>query len=233
MVRILIFMELSVVIPCLNEGRTLEAVIVEAKQGIVSSGATAEIIVADNGSSDDSIEIAKKCGARIVNVPAKGYGSALMAGIEAAKGKYIVMGDADGSYDFREIPKFTEKFRTGYDIVMGNRYKGGIEPGAMPFLNKYLGNPGLTALVWLLHGRKIGDTQCGLRGGSREALMGLSIKTRQFDFASEMVVRALRKKCRIAEVPVKLRPDHIERKPHLRRWRDGIMHCKLILKLAF
>jgi glycosyltransferase involved in cell wall biosynthesis len=226
-------MELTVVIPCLNEHKTLARCIAEAEEGIRAAGTQAEIVIADNGSTDGSIEIAKSLGARVVHVPVRGYGAALKAGINAAEGKYVVMGDGDGSYDFREIPHFLAQFKKGHDIVMGNRFKGGIERGAMPFLNKYLGNPGITGLIWIFHGSAFGDTQCGLRGGSKKALQDLNLVCDQFDFASEMVIRAHQGDYKLAEIPVKLRPDDVTRKPHLRRWRDGVMHSKLILRLAF
>ncbi|MES2216753.1 MAG: glycosyltransferase family 2 protein [Patescibacteria group bacterium] len=225
-------MQLSIVIPCLNEKETIVRCIEEAKQGILRLGISAEIIVADNGSSDGSVELARAAGARVVHVPVRGYGAALKAGILAAQGKYIVMGDSDGSYDFTQVPDFIRKFDEGYDIVLGNRFLGGIEPGAMPFLNQHLGNPVITVFTQILHGRAFGDTQCGLRGGTREALHSLNLQSDQFEYASEMVVKALRSNLRLAEIPVRLRHDHTDRKPHLRPWRDGLRHMRLIVAHA-
>ncbi len=215
-------MQLSVVIPCLNEKETIALCVDEAREAILRLGIIGEVVVADNGSVDGSVELAQAAGARLVQAPTRGYGAALMAGINAANGKYIVMGDSDGSHDFTQIPDFVFKLNEGYDIVIGNRFRGGIEHGAMPLLNQYVGNPILTKLTRILHGTAFGDTQCGLRGGTREALRSLELTSDHFEFASEMVVKALRSNLRLAEIPVRQRVGHSDRKPHLRPWRDGL-----------
>jgi glycosyltransferase involved in cell wall biosynthesis len=225
-------MKISVVMPCLNEKQTIVGCVTEALAATKIYGSEAEVIVADNGSTDGSVGLAAKAGARVINVPTRGYGAALKAGIEASQGTYVVMGDADGSYDFSEIPNFMKSFVKGNEIVIGNRFSGGIVPGAMPFLNQYLGNPAITLVTKILHGKTFGDTQCGLRGGTKEALQALNLQSDQFEFASEMVVKALRSNFKLAEIPIKLRLDATDRKPHLRPWRDGIRHMKLILREA-
>jgi len=222
-------MKISIVIPCLNEEKAIGKCIEEASAGLRPFNVQSEIIVADNGSTDSSVSIAKRLGATVINVPKRGYGAALKAGILASQGEYVVMGDSDGSYDFTEVGKFIEKFEGGYDIVLGNRFLGGIEKGAMPFLNRYVGNPLLTFITRFLYGKGFGDTQCGLRGGRRQALLDLNLKSDQFEYASEMVVRALQSDFRLAEVPIHLRNDDPSRKPHLRPFRDGFRHLKFLL----
>jgi glycosyltransferase involved in cell wall biosynthesis len=226
-------MEISVIIPCLNEKRTIRRCVEEAREGISSINKLGEVIVIDNGSSDDSIAIAIQAGARVIKAETKGYGIALRTGINNARGKYVIMADSDGSYDFRLVPKFYNKFQEGYDIVIGNRFMGGIEDGAMPFLNRYLGTPVLTMITRILFGKGFGDTQCGLRGGSKEALTHLNLKSTGFEFASEMIAKALRSNYKHIEIPVTLRLDHKDRKPHLRPWRDGFRHLKLLIILFF
>ena len=221
--------ELSVVMPCLNEAETLEVCIAKASRALAELNLAGEIIVADNGSTDGSQGIASKMGARLVSAEAKGYGSALMAGISAARGRFIIMGDADDSYDFSELKPFVEKLRSGYDLVMGNRFKGGIAPGAMPALHRYLGNPVLTAIGRLFFHSPAGDFHCGLRGFHKAAVMKMDLRTTGMEFASEMVVKATLQKMRIAEVPVTLSPDGRSRRPHLRRWRDGWRHLRFLL----
>ncbi len=221
--------EISVVLPCLNEAETLAACIGQIRQAIDQNGLSAEIIVADNGSSDGSPEIASTCGARVVSVKQKGYGSALMGGIAAAHGRYVVMGDADCSYDFGDIPKFLEKLRAGYELVMGNRFRGGIKPGAMPPLHRYLGNPVLTGIGRLFFPNQCGDFHCGLRGFSREAYERMELRTTGMEFASEMVVKATLLGMRMTEVPTTLSPDQRTRPPHLRSWRDGWRHLRFLL----
>jgi len=222
--------EFSIVMPCLNEAKTLEACIRKAQQAFASHQVIGEIIVADNGSTDESARIAEHLGARVVFVERKGYGSALMGGIAAARGKYVIMGDADDSYDFANLSPFIAKLRDGYDLVMGNRFAGGIKPGAMPLLNRYLGNPVLTAIARLLFRRPaVHDFHCGLRGFSRDAVLSMNLRTTGMEFASEMVVKAVLNGMRIAEVPTTLSPDGRGRPPHLRRWRDGWRHLRFLL----
>jgi len=222
--------ELSIVMPCLNEAQTLEACIVKARSAFAKNAIVGEIIVADNGSTDGSVEIATRLGARVVFVESKGYGSALMGGIEAARGTYVIMGDADDSYDFADLERFIGRLREGYDLVMGNRFAGGIKPGAMPLLNRYLGNPLLTAVARLLfHRPGVRDFHCGLRGFRRDAVLRMNLRTTGMEFASEMVVKAVLCRMRIAEVPTTLSPDRRGRPPHLRRWRDGWRHLRFLL----
>jgi glycosyltransferase involved in cell wall biosynthesis len=221
--------ELSVVMPCLNEAETLETCIRKAQDYLRLSGVRGEVVIADNGSTDGSQAIAERLGARVAPVTAKGYGNALMGGIQAAQGKYIIMGDADDSYDFTALQPFVEKLREGYDLVMGNRFKGGIKPGAMPPLHRYLGNPVLTAIGRLFFGSAAGDFHCGLRGFSKDAALRMDLRTTGMEFASEMVVKASLKKMKIAEVPTTLSPDGRSRPPHLRSWRDGWRHLRFLL----
>ncbi|MGB9233109.1 MAG: glycosyltransferase [Terriglobales bacterium] len=221
--------ELSVVMPCLNEAETLESCIREAQRALLEANIAGEIIVADNGSSDGSTEIAQRLGAQLVSVQDKGYGNALMGGIAAARGKFIVMGDPDGSYDFGHIPKFVEELRRGSDLVMGNRFRGGIQDGAMPPLHRYLGNPVLTSIGRLLFRSSVGDFHCGLRAFRKDAYERMGLRTTGMEFASEMVVKATLFKMRIAEVPTTLSPDGRSRPPHLRTWRDGWRHFRFLL----
>ncbi len=222
-------LELSVVMPCLNEAETLQVCIAKTQRAFGELNIGGEIIVADNGSTDGSQAIAAQMGARVVNVEARGYGSALMGGIAAARGEFIIMGDADDSYDFSDLSAFVDKLRAGYDLVMGNRFKGGIAPGAMPPLHRYLGNPVLTAIGRLFFHSPAGDFHCGLRGFRKAAVMKMDLRTTGMEFASEMVVKASLHKMRIGEVPTTLRPDGRSRRPHLRRWRDGWRHLRFLL----
>lgn len=222
-------LELSVVMPCLNEAETLEICIRKALRALASLHISGEVIVADNGSTDGSQAIAERAGARVVSVEAKGYGSALMGGINAARGEFIIMGDADDSYDFSDLAPFLEMLRAGHDLVMGNRFKGGIAPGAMPWHHRYLGNPVLSAIGRLFFHSPAGDFHCGLRGFRRAAVLEMDLRTTGMEFASEMVVKATLKKMRIAEVPTTLRPDGRSRPPHLRSWRDGWRHLRFLL----
>jgi hypothetical protein len=215
--------------PCLNEAETLAICIEKARSSLEREGVAGEIIIADNGSTDGSQAIAEAAGARVVAVEAKGYGSALMGGIAAARGQYIIMGDADDSYDFANLGPFIEKLRAGYDLVMGNRFRGGIQEGAMPPLHKYLGNPVLTGLGRLFFRSPVGDFHCGLRGFSKSALVKLDLHTTGMEFASEMVVKATLHRMRITEVPTTLSPDGRSRAPHLRSWRDGWRHLRFLL----
>jgi glycosyltransferase involved in cell wall biosynthesis len=221
--------ELSIVMPCLNEAETLETCIRKARSFLAASGIEGEVVIADNGSTDGSQEIAARAGARVVNVPAKGYGSALMSGIEAARGRYVIMGDADDSYDFSNLAPFVEKLRQGFDLVMGNRFLGGIKPGAMPPLHRYLGNPVLSGIGRIFFRSPIGDFHCGLRGFSREAVRRMDLQTTGMEFASEMVVKATLLGMKVAEVPTTLSPDGRTRAPHLRSWRDGWRHLRFLL----
>ncbi len=213
--------ELSVVMPCLNEAETLGSCIVQAQEALDLANIIGEVIVADNGSSDGSAEIAARLGVRVVSVDRKGYGSALMGGIAAARGRYIVMGDSDASYDFSIIPLFLEKLRAGYALVMGNRFRGGVRPGAMPALHRYVGNPALTGIGRLFFGASCGDFYCGLRGFTKEAYDGLGLRTTGMEFATEMVVKATLLGMRITEIPTTLSPAGRGRPSHLRTWRDG------------
>ena len=221
--------ELSIVMPCLNEQETLKTCITKAKGFLERAGVSGEIIVADNGSNDGSQDIALECGAIVVDVPVKGYGSALMGGIFHASGEYIIMGDADDSYDFANLDNFIEELRAGADLVMGNRFKGGIQPGAMPPLHKYLGNPVLSGIGKLFFKSSIGDFHCGLRGFRRQAILDLNLHTTGMEFASEMVVKATLNELKIVEVPTVLHPDGRSRPPHLRSWRDGWRHLRFLL----
>jgi glycosyltransferase involved in cell wall biosynthesis len=224
--------ELSIVMPCLNEAETLAICIQKAQKFLTDNNVSGEVVIADNGSTDGSQQIANALGARIVHVPAKGYGAALQGGIAAARGKYVAMGDADDSYNFLGLMPFLEKLRDGADLVMGNRFQGGIAPGAMPPLHKYLGNPVLSFVGRLFYRAPIGDFHCGLRAFSREAILKLNLATTGMEFASEMVVKATLQKIKIAEVPTTLVPDGRSRPPHLRSWRDGWRHLKFLLTFA-
>ncbi len=222
-------MELTVVMPCLNEAETVATCVRKAIGFLAESGITGEVLIADNGSTDGSQRLAEAEGARVVDVTEKGYGNALMGGIVAAKGKYIIMGDADDSYDFTNLMPFVEELRKGADLVMGNRFKGGIAPGAMPPLHKYLGNPVLSFVGRLFFRSHIGDFHCGLRGFSRDAVMSLNLQATGMEFASEMVVKATLAKQHITEVPTTLAKDGRTRPPHLHTWRDGWRHLRFLL----
>ena len=221
--------ELTILMPCLNEAETLAACINKANTYLKESGVHGEVVVADNGSTDGSQKIAEEHGARVVNVPEKGYGAALIGGCNGARGKYVIMGDADDSYDFLHLAPFVEKLREGYDLVMGNRFKGGIEPGAMPPLHRYLGNPVLSFIARLFFPCKIGDYHCGLRGYNRESILKLGLVTTGMEYASEMVVKATLNHLKIAEVPTTLKKDGRSHAPHLRSWSDGWRHLKFLL----
>jgi len=224
--------ELSVVMPCLNEAETLAACIENARAGIARAGISAEIIVADNGSTDGSIQIAEAMGARVVHVAERGYGSALQGGIAGARGRWIVMGDADNSYDFTSIELFVAKLREGNELVMGCRFPSGggtIVPGAMPWKNRWIGNPSLSFLGRLFFALSARDLHCGLRAFSKDAYRRMELKTTGMEFASEMVIKAALRRMPVAEVPVTLRPDGRSRPPHLRPWRDGWRHLRFML----
>ncbi|MEO8205301.1 MAG: glycosyltransferase family 2 protein [Chthoniobacterales bacterium] len=225
-------MELTILIPCLNEVETLALCVNKALASLKASGVSGEVLVADNGSTDGSVALAESLGARVINVPEKGYGSALNAGIHAAKGKWIIMGDADDSYDFSKIDPFLEKLREGYDLVMGCRLPNGggtIIPGAMPWKNRWLGNPVLSFLGRLFFHIKIHDFHCGMRGFIAESFRKINLKTTGMEFASEMVIKATLENLSITEVPVTLHKDARSRPPHLKPWRDGWRHLRFML----
>ena len=225
--------ELSIVMPCLNESRTLAACIKKAQLFLEAYDVSGEVIIADNGSTDGSIEIAQNLKARVVTVSAPGYGAALAAGIEAAEGKYVIMGDSDQSYDFSALFPFVEKLRSGYDLVMGNRFKGGIAPGAMPLMHRYFGNPFLTAVGRLFFScKECGDFYCGLRAFRKEAVGKLKLQSHGMEFALEMVVKAQMHGLRITEVPITLAPDGRGRPPHLRWYRDGWRSLRFYLLMS-
>lgn len=221
--------ELTILMPCLNEAETLALCISKAKHFASLNRVSAEILIADNGSSDGSQEIARTAGARLVEVQTRGYGAALKAGIKAAHGQYIIMGDADDSYDFESLSPFLHRLRSGDDLVMGNRFLGVIKPGAMPVLHRYLGNPMLTGVGRLFFKSPCGDFHCGLRGFRKKSIVDIKLQTDGMEFASEMVVKATLGKLKISEVPTNLSPDGRTRPPHLRSWRDGWRHLRFLL----
>ena len=222
-------LELTILMPCLNEAETLAVCVQKAMSYLKRSGISGEVLIADNGSTDGSQAIAEAGGARVVPVPERGYGAALKGGIAAARGRFIIMGDADDSYDFENLDPFVAKLRAGDDIVMGNRFLGGIDPGAMPFLHRYLGNPVLSFLGRLFFRIKVGDFHCGLRGFNTAAVRKLRLETSGMEFASEMVVRASLACLTITEVPTTLKKDGRSRPPHLKTWRDGWRHLRFLL----
>jgi glycosyltransferase involved in cell wall biosynthesis len=224
--------ELTILMPCLNEAETIARCIEKAKLGIQRSCVRGEILIADNGSTDGSVQIAEKSGARIVQVKEKGYGSALVGGIQAAAGKWIIMGDADDSYDFSEITGFVKKFQGGFDLIMGCRLPiggGTISPGAMPWKNRWIGNPTLSFIGRLFFKCPAHDFHCGLRGFTKAAFEKLDLQTTGMEFASEMVIKSTFKKLKIAEVPITLHKDGRTRPPHLKPWRDGWRHLRFML----
>jgi glycosyltransferase involved in cell wall biosynthesis len=224
--------EVSVVIPCLNEANSLAYCLDKAVKAFQAAGLSGEVIVADNGSTDGSIGIAEQHGARVIHVAERGYGAALRAGIAGSRGSFIVMGDADDSYDFTDVPRFVEKLREGNDIVMGNRFSGEIKPGAMPPLHKYFGNPGLTALLNTLFRAGIGDGYCGMRGFTRSLYDRLDLRSSGMEFALEMIIKSAQIGARIAEIPITLWPDKRGRAPHLRSFRDGWRSLRFMLLYA-
>src|SRR5256886_1789709 len=224
--------EVSVVIPCLNEANSLAYCVDKARKALQEAGLSGEVVVADNGSTDGSIEIAEEHGARVIRVTQRGYGAALRAGIAGARGPFIIMGDADDSYDFSDVPRFVEKLREGNDMVMGNRFRGEIKPGAMPPLHKYFGNPGLTAVLNTLFHVHIGDSYCGMRGFTRSLYDRLDLRSSGMEFALEMVIKSAQIGARIAEIPIILWPDKRGRAPHLRSFRDGWRSLRFMLLYA-
>jgi glycosyltransferase involved in cell wall biosynthesis len=225
-------MELTILMPCLNEAETLATCITKAKSFLLQNDVNGEVLIADNGSKDGSQEIAKALGARVVYIKNKGYGAALLGGIQYAKGKYIIMADADDSYDFLNLEQFMEKLRASNDLVMGNRFKGGIAKGAMPPLHRYLGNPVLSFIGKIFFRSPCNDFHCGLRGFNKESICKLNLKHPGMEFASEMVLKATLHGLKIVEVPTTLSPDGRSRPPHLRSWRDGWRHLRLLLICA-
>jgi len=224
--------DVSVVIPCLNEVNSLAHCVDKAMGAFRNAGLSGEVVVADNGSTDGSVELAEGRGARVIRVAERGYGAALRAGIAAARGPFIIMGDADDSYDFADVPRFVEKLREGFDVVMGNRFRGGIKPGAMPPLHKYFGNPGLTTLLNLLFQAGIGDSYCGMRGFSRALYDRLDVRSSGMEFALEMIIKSAQIGARITEIPIVLWPDKRGRAPHLRSFRDGWRSLRFMLLYA-
>src|SRR5579875_604127 len=222
---------ISVVIPCLNEVRTVGRCVATALAALRERGLPAEVLVADNGSSDGSPEAARDAGARVVPVREAGYGNALRGGIAAARGNYIVIGDADDTYDFSQVGGLLDVLERGYDLVVGNRFHGGIAPGAMPWMHRRIGTPFLTRLLALLHGSPLGDSQCGLRAFRKDAYESWGLTSSGMEFASEMIARACRCGARLAEAPATLSPNPQGRTPHLRPFRDGWRHLRLILGL--
>lgn len=224
--------EVSVVIPCLNEAQSIALCISKALEAFKSAGIHGEVVVADNGSTDGSVTIAERVGARTVSVSLKGYGHALRGGIEAARGRLIIMGDADDSYDFSEVPRFVEKLREGYEVVMGNRFKGEIMRGAMPWCHKYIGNPVLSGILRLLFHTPIADAHCGMRGFTKSIYLRMDLRTTGMEFASEFVIKATKLAAKMTEIPITLWPDKRGRPPHLRSFRDGWRHLRFMLLYA-
>ena len=222
-------LELTILMPCLNEAETVTACVTKAVGFLRRAGVDGEVLIADNGSTDGSQALAEAAGARVVGVLDRGYGAALKGGIEAARGRFVIMGDADDSYDFERLDEMLAELRSGAELVMGNRFQGGVEPGAMPFLHRWLGNPVLSFLGRLFFRAPVGDFHCGLRGFSRQSILALGLKSPGMEFASEMVVKAALNGLIIAETPTTLRPDGRTRRPHLKTWTDGWRHLRFLL----
>jgi hypothetical protein len=225
-------MELTILMPCLNEAETVAACVYKARSFLTRTGIEGEVLVADNGSTDGSPQLARDAGARVVEISKKGYGNALIGGIDAATGRYVIMADADDSYDFSQLDAFVDGLRAGNTMVIGHRFRGGIQPGAMPLLHRYLGNPVLSFAGRLFFSSEIGDFHCGLRGVDRAATQKLGLRAPGMEFASEMIVKATLAGWRIAEVPTVLSPDGRSRAPHLRSWRDGWRHLRFLLMMS-
>ena len=222
-------MELTILMPCLNEAETLAVCIRKARAFLEKNNIDGEVLISDNGSTDGSADIAAAEGARVVHAPVKGYGSALIKGCKEAKGRYVIMGDCDDSYDFSNLMPFLEKLREGEDLVVGNRFAGGIEKGAMPWSHRYIGNPFLSFIGRKRFHSKVKDFHCGLRGYNREAILSLDLQTTGMEYASEMIVKAGLKGLKVTEVPTRLRKDGRSGRPHLRSVRDGFRHLKFLL----
>jgi glycosyltransferase involved in cell wall biosynthesis len=225
-------LELTILMPCLNEAETVATCVYKARGFLKRRGIEGEVLVADNGSSDGSAELAREAGARVVQIAAKGYGSALLGGIGASHGRFVIMADADDSYDFSQLDAFIDGLRAGNTLVIGHRFRGGIRSGAMPFLHRYLGNPLLSFIGRLLFSCPVGDFHCGLRGVERAAVLNLGLCAAGMEFASEMIVKATLSDWRIAEVPTVLSPAGRSRPPHLRSWRDGWRHLRFLLLMS-
>ncbi|MGA2552253.1 MAG: glycosyltransferase family 2 protein [Burkholderiaceae bacterium] len=225
-------LELTILMPCLNEAETVVTCIQKAQGFLSRSGIAGEVVVADNGSTDGSIDLARKANARVVHVQEKGYGSALLGGMRAAKGRFVILADADDSYDFSELDAFVQALRQGYQLVIGNRFLGGIRAHAMPPLHRYLGNPVLSFVGRLMFSARIRDFHCGLRGVDRNAMLGLGLNSKGMEFASEMIVKAKLAGWRMTEVPTVLYPAGRSRPPHLRSWRDGWRHLRFLLMMS-
>jgi hypothetical protein len=221
--------ELTILMPCLNEAKTLAACIGKARAFLAEHRISGEVLIADNGSTDGSREIARSCGARVVEVPIRGYGAALYHGSLAARGRFVIMGDSDDSYDFSDLMGFVTRLRAGDELVMGNRFRGGIKPGAMPWANRHIGNPILSAIGRWLFKSQIGDFYCGLRGFSLQAFKRMDLRTAGMEYAAEMVIKATLLNLRIGEVPTTLSPDGRQRPPHLRPWLDGWRGLRFML----
>jgi glycosyltransferase involved in cell wall biosynthesis len=221
--------ELTILMPCLNEAETIQSCVRNAMKFLAESGISGEVLVADNGSTDGSRAMAERLGARVISIASRGYGAALIGGIEAAAGRFVIMGDSDGSYDFTALGPFVTELRAGTELVIGNRFKGGIKPGAMPLLHRYLGNPLLSWIGRVFFSIPIGDFHCGLRGFSREAVRRLDLRNTGMEFASEMIVKSALRGLKISEVPTTLSPAGRSRPPHLRTWRDGWRHLRFLL----
>jgi len=224
--------EVSVVIPCLNEAQSIAACVAKAVEAFRNAGIRGEVVVADNGSTDGSQDVAMQHGARVIRADIKGYGSALRCGIAKARGAFIILGDADGSHDFSEIPRFVEKWRAGHDFVIGNRFLGEIKDGAMSWHHRHLGTPVLSGILNLFFRAGVGDINCGMRGFTRELAARLDLRTNGMEFASESLIKAARAGARIAEVPITMWPDQRNRPPHLRTFRDGWRHLRFIMLSA-
>lgn len=225
--------ELTILMPCLNEEKTIEACITQSQRFLKEQKIDGEILIADNGSTDRSLDLIKKKKVRYIHVQTKGYGSALKEGIKAARGKYIIMGDSDNTYDFYHLLPFYQHLKNGYHLVMGNRFKGGIEKGAMPLLNQYIGNPFLSWLARTLFPCEIYDFHCGLRGFHKDKIIDIDLESTGMEFASEIVIKAIINDFNIIEIPTTLSNNHIDRKPHLKPIKDSIRHIKLIFKLRY
>ncbi len=225
-------LELTILMPCLNEAETVATCVRKAREFLHRTGVAGEVLVADNGSTDGSAELARQAGARVAEIAAKGYGSALLGGIEAARGRFVIMADADDSYDFSQLEGFLESLRTGHEMVIGHRFRGGIRPGAMPWLHRYIGNPVLSFIGRLFFSCRIGDFHCGLRGIDRAAALRLGLRAPGMEFASEMIVKAVLAGWTIGEVPTVLSPAGRSRPPHLRSWRDGWRHLRFLLMMS-
>ncbi len=222
--------DVSVVMPCLNEAASVAQCVRKARAALERAGLAGEVVVADNGSTDGSAELAEKAGARVVRAPRRGYGAAYLAGMDAALGRWIVMGDADGTYDFDDVPAFVARLKEGNDLVVGSRFAGTIMPGAMPWLHRYIGNPVLTGILGVFFGQRVSDAHCGMRALTREANDRMGLRTTGMEYASEMIAMAIRNGLKVAELPIIYRPREGESK--LRSFRDGWRHLRFMLLLS-